>query len=244
MRVRGVTAKVTGLLLVLSVAVAVPLVAGCGGSRSPTYPADVPMVTLGRYTFGPKSATIKHPWLVAGRSTGTVEYAVFGYVRSPWMTLTYSNGGSVKGVATVRVVPGYTVGRRFASWLAQDQQGNVHILQMETGRSTVPQPELVGVAAGRKPWFYLPSSAVLKPGYTWYGYLDNKAARRYQVVSAKASIKGKRGLLRVQTILAATQAGFQPIWQNDGGQRRDYYFEPNRGVYVEQWGADAGYVRK
>jgi hypothetical protein len=242
MRTREAATLVSGVLLLLSAAVLAPVIGGCGAGSSLTSPVDLPMILLGGYSFWPNSAKIKHTWIVVSPSTGKMTYAGYGGNRGRSMTLTFSNGGSVRGVATVRFLSAQTVGNSHSAWAAQDQAGNIHDLRMQSGMDPA---QLAGVATGGKPWFFLPRSSVLKPGYVWYGYQGGKAKERSQVLSVSASMKGKTGLLYVQTIWDENGDGkFSPTWGGKPDYRADYYFDRNHGLYVMQTDASSGFVRK
>lgn len=219
---------VVGLAVGYSVLVS-GLLAGCGGTRDKTLGAervtvDAAYTTLGAYDFGPNSNVLTHPCFSIG--VGSPKWVSKGYGSEvgKTVTATYSDGGLVKNVKTVKMTVKFSDSLSpMYFWLAQDKAGNIHYLRAQDG----PYPaRYTGVAAGQKPWFWLPRPSDTVKGRTWYEYRNGVRIRQNKIISLSASCRGKSGLLQLRDIRDEnSDKAFDPSW---GGpdNRHDVYFNP------------------
>jgi hypothetical protein len=135
------------------------------------------------------------------------------------------------------------------NWLAQDTQGNVHMLKKQNlndrnGRRY--RAELVGVAAHRV-WFVLPRASTLRKGRSWYCYTAERALRRYQVLSMSATLRGRSGLMQIQDVGDTNADGkFDPTWSGPDYRSDHFWGRGGYGVYGGVYAANGstGFARQ
>ncbi len=222
------------------------VVAGCGSgsSRSSTEgtaASDQPTVTLGGYTFASNSNVLTHPYCTANAASQWVGQG-YGSFKGKHMTATFSNGGLVAGVKTLKTTatfPGSS--HTNASWLAQDTLGNIHHLQNEEN--------LQGIARGLPAWFYLRRPADLTQGARWYEYWKDPSgklfkARQVTIKSLSATWRGGSGLLWRQEITDGNgDRIFNPKWGGPDQRIDEYYSPTTHGLKGLQLTATSGYVK-
>lgn len=246
------TACAMGSMLI---AVALLVVAGCGGSapapaggsvsearyEDPDFaPAedldgDVPTATVGGYVFNSDSHQLTHPYLeVQPNSHGWVMRG-WGAELGSMAVIDFSYGGLVRGIKTLRSRnAGANPNGGYEDelmWFAQDDHGNIHMLKQRTlaGHGGPAPATLLGVAAGDPPWFLLRRNTSV--GSTWVWETGGDQLRRLRVLSRTATSRGRTNLLRIQVI--EDEDGddvFDPDWAGPD-DREDQYWERRTGLY-------------
>lgn len=222
---------------------------GCGGTSDRAtgtldVSADIPYVSLGGYNFGTNSNVLTHPHFAIG--IGSPKWVAKGYGSEvgKTVTATFTDGGLVKNVKTVKMTVKFSVSASpMYFWLAQDKAGNIHYLKAKDG----PDPaRLTGVAAGQKPWFWLPRPSDTVKGRTWYEYRTGVRVRQDKILALNASCHGKSGLLHLREIAdesSPPDGVFDPSWTGPDN-RHDLYFDPVKhrpwAVVINATGGYAG----
>lgn len=215
---------------------------GCGSvatSRTDGLAAagDAAQVTLGGYTFGSSSNVLTHPYFPITQHTPTWVGKGWGTEKGKQATVSFSSGGLVRKVATLKLTFGP---RKQYRWMAQDSQGNIHYLMGKDGTGPA-WPE--GVAAGLPPSFFLVRDARLTVGYVWYNYgSPGVKEAQHKVLSRTATVRGKSKLLLLREVDDSNHDG---VFDSDWGgpdNRTDFYFQPQVGMWAVQVTSSGGYA--
>lgn len=200
------------------------LLVSCGGESDRR-------VDLGGYEFRNDSAVLTNPWFPAqaGDSWNFTGFEGFEGERYVW---DFTEGGMVAGVWTVRERGTHIrndggVELVFDSWLAQDAEGNIHVLQNNIENVLIPN----GVAAGSDATFLLPGKPEVDESF---GPDPNLKGT---VISLDAEIDGYTGVLHTRFLGKANgKGGFDPSID----EHYDDYWATGVGQIHSDWRTEEG----
>jgi hypothetical protein len=157
--------------------------------------SDKEGTTLNGYTFSPESAALTNRYF-PGTAGEVISFIGHGAFEGSVYTWTFTGGDTIQGVATlhekgISVDPSGETSVEFDSLLAQDVQGNVHVLKNISGDTGT----LSGVAAGL-------SATILMPGNPKAGDSFAPAANYIgTVLSVDETVDSYAGVLHTRFIV-------------------------------------------
>lgn len=196
------------ILLLVAMIYASAFLGGCGSS-------DKEGITLQGYTFASGSATLTNSYFPAsaGKVIGFIGYGAWAGSSYTW---TFTPGESIQGIATLREKGTMTNSSGettvlFDSLLAQDTQGNVHVLKNISGDTST----LSGIAAGQAATFLMPGNPKVGDGF------GPSANYTGTVIALDETVGSYTGVLHTQFVEAQgdnTKDQYDDYWAPGVGQ--------------------------